>query len=66
MSMGVSVLMNQGASFGQINISPVNTDLGAEVSIHRLGAIGVGMVASLVFLISREHLFPIPLCSCHR
>ena len=58
--MGVCVLMNLGALSGQINIIPVDTNLDAEVSIHRLGAIGVGMVVLFVFLICREHLFSIP------
>ena len=34
--------MNLDASSGQINIIPANTNLGAEVSIHTLGAIGIG------------------------
>ena len=38
-------LMNLGASSGQIIIVPGNTAVGADVSIHTLGAIGVGMVA---------------------
>ena len=59
MSMGICVLMNLGASCGQIHI-PVNTTVGAEVSIHTLGAINVGMVALFIFLIYREHLFSIP------
>ena len=58
--MGVCVLMNVGASSGQIIIIPVNATVGAEVSIHTLGAIGVGMVTLLVFLICSEHLFSIP------
>ena len=57
--MGLCVLMNLGASLGQIIIIPVNTTVGAEVSIHTFGAVGVGMVALLVFLICNEHLFPI-------
>ena len=60
MWMGVCVLMNPGASSGQISIIPVNTIVGAEVSIHTFGAIGVGMVAMLVFQICSEHLFSIP------
>ena len=39
---------------------PIDTIVGAEVSIHTFGAIGVGMVAILVFLICSEHLFSIP------
>ena len=49
MWMGVHVLMNLGASSGQINIIPVDTTVGAEVSIHTLGAISVGMVTLFVF-----------------
>ena len=60
MWMGVCVLINFGASSGQIIIIPVDTTVGAEVSIHTLGAIGVGMVALLVFLICSEYLFSIP------
>ena len=59
MWMGVCVLMNLGASSGHIIIIPVNTTVGAEVSIHTFGAIGVGMVALLGFLICSEHLFSI-------
>ena len=60
MWMGVCVLMNLGASSGQIIIIPVNTAVGAEVSIHTFGTIGVRMVALLVFVICSEHLFSIP------
>ena len=60
MWMGVCVLMNLGASSGQIIIIPFDTAVGAEVHIHTLGAIGVGMVALLVFLICSEHHFSIP------
>ena len=60
MWMGVCILMNLGASSGQINVIPVNIDLGAEVSIHTLVAIGVAMLALFIFLICREHHFSIP------
>ena len=60
MWMGVCVLMNLGASSGQIIIIPVDTTGDVEVSIHTLGAISVGMVALLLFLICNEHLFSIP------
>ena len=60
MQMGICVLMNLGAPSGQIIFIPVNTAVGAEVSIHTLGAIGVEMVASLLFLICNKHLFSIP------
>ena len=42
--MGVCVLMNLGASSGQIVVIPVDTIVGAEFSIHTLGAISVRMV----------------------
>ena len=60
MCLGVCVLMNLGTSSRQIIIIPINTIVGAEVSIHTLGAIGVGMVALLVFLTCSEHLFSNP------
>ena len=60
MWMGVCVLMNLGSFSGQIIVIPVDTAVGAEVSIHAFGAIGVGMVAILVLLICSEHLFSIP------
>ena len=60
MWMGVCVLMNLGASSGQIIIIPINTIVGAEVSSHTFGAIGVGMVPLLMSLICSEHLFSIP------
>ena len=60
MWMGVCVVMNLGASSEQIIIIPGNTAVGADVGIHTLGAVGVGMAALLVFLIYSEHLFSIP------
>ena len=60
MCIGICVLMNLGASSGQIIVIPVDTVVGAEASIHTLGAISVGMVALFVFLICREYLFSIP------
>ena len=60
MWMGVCVLMNLGSSSGQIMVNPVNTTVGAEVSIHALGAISVGTVALMVFMICSKHLFSIP------
>ena len=63
MWMGVCVLMNLGASSGQIIIIPVDTIVGAEVIIHTFGAISVGIAALLVFLICSEHLFSIPTLS---
>ena len=60
MWMGICVLMNLNASSGQIIIVPVDMAVGAEVSIHTLGVIGVGMVTLFIFLICSEHLFSIP------
>ena len=60
MWIAVCVLMNLGAWLGEIIIIPINTAVGVEVIIHTLGAISVGMVALLVFLIYSEHLFSIP------
>ena len=60
MWMGVCVLMNLGAASGQMSISPVNTTVGAEVSIHMFGNIGVGMLTLWAFLICSEHHFSIP------
>ena len=55
--MGACVLMNLGASSGQISVIPVDTDVGAEVSIQTFGTIDVGMLTLLAFLICSEHLF---------
>ena len=57
--MGICVLMNLGVSSGQMSIIPVDTAVGAEVSIHTFGAIDVGMLTLLAFLICNEHLFSI-------
>ena len=43
-----------------MSIIPVDTTVGAEVSVHTFGAIGVGMLILLAFLICSEHLFSIP------
>ena len=61
--MDVCVLMNLGASSGQMSIIPVDTDVGAEVSIQKFGAIGVGMLTLLVFPICSEHFFSMPALS---
>ena len=45
--MGVSVLMNLGATSGEISIIPVDTDVGAEVNIHIFGTIGSGDVHTI-------------------
>ena len=60
MWMGICILMNLGTSSGQIFIIPVDTTVGAEVSIHTLGAISVGMVALFLFPICSKHLFSMP------
>ena len=60
MWMGVCVLMNLGASSEQKNIIPVDTTVGAEVSIQTFGAIVVEMLTLLAFLICSEHLFSKP------
>ena len=54
--MGVCVLMNLGASSRQMSIIPVDTAVGAEVSIQAFGAIDVQMLRWLDFLICSEHL----------
>ena len=56
MWMGVCVLMNYGAASEQMSVIPVDTTACAEVSIHTFGAIGMGMLTLLVFLICSEHL----------
>ena len=54
MWLGVCVLTNLGAASGQMSIIPV------DANNHTLGAIGVGMLTLLVFLICTELLFSIP------
>ena len=56
-------MMNLGASSGQINIIPVDFNLVVEVTIHRLGAISVVMVALLTFGTCREYSISIPALS---
>ena len=60
MCMGVYVLMNLGASSGQMSVIPIDTAEGTEVSIHTFGAIDVGILTLSVFLICSEHLVSIP------
>ena len=57
MWLGVCVLINLRGSSGQMTVIPVDTVVGVEVSIHTFGAIGVGMLTQLAFLICSEHLF---------
>ena len=59
MWMGACVLM----TLGQMSIIPVDTAVGAEVSIHIFGATGERMLTILPFLICSEHLFSIPALS---
>ena len=59
MWMGVYVLMNLGAASVQMSIIPVDTTVGAEVSIRIFGAIDVGLLTVLAFLICSEPLFSI-------
>ena len=47
-------------SSGQMSIIPVDTAVGAEISIHIFGAIGVRIFTLLGFLICSEHLFSMP------
>ena len=46
-----------GATSGQMSYIPVDTAVGAEVNIQTFGAIDVGMLTLLAFLICSEHLF---------
>ena len=48
--------MNLGASSGHMSIIPGDTTVGSEVSIQIFGAIDVGMLTLLAFLIYSEHL----------
>ena len=61
MWIGVCVLMNLGTTSGQMSIIPVNTAVGAEVSIHTFGAIGCGDAHTIgIPDLYCEHLFSIP------
>ena len=55
--MGVCVLMNLGASSGQMRVIPGDTAAGGEVIIQTFGVIDVGMLTLIAFLICSEHLF---------
>ena len=46
-----------GASPGQMSVIPDGTAVEGEVIIHTFGAIDVGMLTLLAFLICSEHLF---------
>ena len=56
MWMGFCILMNLGASSGQMRVIPVSTADGAEISIHIFGAIDVWMLILFTYLIWNEHL----------
>ena len=60
MCMGVCVLMNLGASSGQMRVISIGITIGTEVRIHTFGAIDVWMRTLLAFLICSEHLVSIP------
>ena len=49
--MGVCVFMNLGAVSREMSAIPVKPAVGAEVSIHTFGAIGVGMLSLLRFMV---------------
>ena len=49
-------MMDLGASPGQMSVIPDGTAVVDEVIIQTLGAIDVGMLTLLAFLICREHL----------
>ena len=49
--------MNLSASSGQMSIFPVDAVAGAEVNIQTFGAIDVGMLTLMAFLICSEHFF---------
>ena len=57
--MGVCILMNLGASSGQMSIIPVDTAAGAEVNIQTFGVMDVGMLTLFAFPICSEHLFSV-------
>ena len=56
MWIGLCVLMNLGASSGQIRVIPISTAEGPEVGIHIFRTIDIGMLILLAFLILSEHL----------
>ena len=53
-------MMNLGASLGQMRVIPIGTTEGAEVHILTFGAIDIGMLTLLTFLICSEQLVSIP------
>ena len=57
MWMGVCGMMDLGTSPGQMSIIPDGTAAVGEVITKTLGAIDVGVLRLLAFLICSEHLF---------
>ena len=57
--MGVCGVTDLGASPGQMNVIPEGTTVVGEVIIQTGGAMDVGMLMLLAFLICRKHLFRI-------
>ena len=55
--MGVCGVLVLGASPGQMSVILAGTAAGEKVIIHTFGAMDVGMLMLLAFLICREHLF---------
>ena len=55
--MGVCGMTDLGASPGQMNVIPEGTAMVGEVIIQTVGAMDVGMLTLLAFLICREHPF---------
>ena len=54
--MGVCGVKDLGASPGQMGVIPEGTTVVGEVIIQTFGAMDVGMLTLLAFLICREHL----------
>ena len=57
--MDVCGVTDLGASLGQMSVILVGTTVVGEVIIQIFGAMDVGMLMLLAFLICREHLFRI-------
>ena len=55
--MGVCGMTDLGASPGQMSVIPEGTAVVGEVIIQTFGAMDVGMLMLLAFLICSEHLF---------
>ena len=55
--MSVWGVIDLGTSPGQVSVIPDGTAVGDEVIIQTLGAIDIGILTLLAFLICGEHLF---------